>query len=518
MNVSKHTLWAFTAVVLATLACSLTQGGAEVAESDEIVVTVNSPANNSQVAVGQEVQVQITINDPAGVVNRQELLVDGTVVASADGVAPTGAPAFSIIIPYTPTAPGTYQVTAIAYGSDGSSSQVASFTLIVTGESTGDETQDTSGDTSGDTQPDPQPTATVNPTPVPDVRGCTNDMRYVRDVTIPDGTEMDPGQAFTKTWEIRNSGTCDWGGYRLVYHSDEQMGGPDTITVPATSAGQTVQVSVNLTAPATPDTYFSRWTMRSADGDNFGNVIFAKIVVKAAAPPPSTDGPDLIVTNNVSTNPTEPEAGAVTTYTVEVKNQGNEDADASTLRVEFEGGSATTAVPAIAAGATESVSVPGTTPTKGVYEATFTADNDDDVDETDETNNSLSFDITYVSIYKSGTFSVRGTFRGDLDEGQESAGTTDFFWEMNTATDRYLTPDNGATFAVMGSSAVGFDECSTAALSGSQINASDPAYSDMPAGTWICAETSDGRYSAFKVDAIDTLDNHKMTISYTTYE
>src|SRR5512138_2778546 len=35
-------------------------------------------------------------------------------------------------------------------------------------------------------------------------------MQFVADVTIPDGTVMTPNQAFTKTWRVKNVGTCAW--------------------------------------------------------------------------------------------------------------------------------------------------------------------------------------------------------------------------------------------------------------------------------------------------------------------
>jgi hypothetical protein len=185
---------------------------------------------------------------------------------------------------------------------------------------------------------------------------------------------------------------------------------------------------------------------------------------------------------------------------------------------EFEGGgTATVTVPALDPDEAVNVDLTQNIGEKGEKDATFTADSGDDVEESDEDNNAETFTFTYVAIYKSGTFTVRGTWRGDLDEGQESAGTTDFKWSMETATERYIKSDNGATFAVMGGS-VGYAECSTASLSASDIDGSDPDYSDIPPGTWLCAETSDGRISAFTIDAIDTADNHKMTLSFTTYE
>jgi CSLREA domain-containing protein len=120
---------------------------------------------------------------------------------------------------------------------------------------------------------------------------CTNDMQFVADVTIPDGTQMAPGEAFTKTWTLGNTGTCDWIGYSLVFHSDEQMGGASAVPVPATSAGANVNASVDLTAPTTPGTHRSGWTMRASDGTLFGDVIYVEIVVTASEEPAVTEEP-----------------------------------------------------------------------------------------------------------------------------------------------------------------------------------------------------------------------------------
>ena len=35
-------------------------------------------------------------------------------------------------------------------------------------------------------------------------------LTFVSDVNIPDNTTMTPGQTFTKTWKVFNSGTCAW--------------------------------------------------------------------------------------------------------------------------------------------------------------------------------------------------------------------------------------------------------------------------------------------------------------------
>jgi hypothetical protein len=62
--------------------------------------------------------------------------------------------------------------------------------------------------------------------------------------------------------------------------------------------------------------------------------------------------------------------------------------------------------------------------------------------------------VTYesdYSVYSSGDYlEIHGTWSCDLDEGIEegSTSTRDFFWQQATATERYLTPQNGAQFSL----------------------------------------------------------------------
>ena len=110
----------------------------------------------------------------------------------------------------------------------------------------------------------------------------TNEMRYVADVTIEDGTVMTPGQRFLKTWRIRNSGTTTWGaGYMLAFFADNRMGGPNTVALPALRPGETGVVSVELIAPDTPGEYKSTWKPRDPQGRSFQFDVFALIEVAA---------------------------------------------------------------------------------------------------------------------------------------------------------------------------------------------------------------------------------------------
>jgi hypothetical protein len=112
-----------------------------------------------------------------------------------------------------------------------------------------------------------QPTNTAVPTTYCDWAA------FVKDVTIPDGTQFSAGEAFTKTWRLQNRGTCTWTpDYMLVYTSGDQMGSTTAVRLPGNVApGQTVDVSVTLTAPAVNGYQRSYWMLRNPSGALFGS-------------------------------------------------------------------------------------------------------------------------------------------------------------------------------------------------------------------------------------------------------
>jgi hypothetical protein len=121
--------------------------------------------------------------------------------------------------------------------------------------------------------PTPAPTATTAPTPTPTARPTPCDWaQFVKDITVSDGTGFSPGSKFTKTWRIKNIGTCTWtNGYNLVFASGDQMGAPSVVALPGTvRPGETIDVSVNLTAPTKVGKYRGYWQLRNADGVLFG--------------------------------------------------------------------------------------------------------------------------------------------------------------------------------------------------------------------------------------------------------
>jgi hypothetical protein len=149
------------------------------------------------------------------------------------------------------------------------------------------------------------PTGNLTPAPSP-VAGGTDKAEFVADVTVPDGSVFRPGESFTKTWQLKNTGTATWTPtYTLVFMSGNQMG--DTVSVPLPKnvpPGETVDASVSLTAPSQAGNYFGFWILRSAGQKNFGvgpnndQPVYVEINVQAgsgqgtpaATLPPGTSG------------------------------------------------------------------------------------------------------------------------------------------------------------------------------------------------------------------------------------
>jgi hypothetical protein len=110
---------------------------------------------------------------------------------------------------------------------------------------------------------------------------CDN-AAFVKDVTIPDNTVLDPGKKFTKTWTLLNNGTCTWGsGYSLAFQSGDQMGGATAPIGASVGPGSSLNISVQLTAPTSNGTYKGVWRMENASNQAFGDTPW--VIIKVGA-------------------------------------------------------------------------------------------------------------------------------------------------------------------------------------------------------------------------------------------
>lgn len=120
-------------------------------------------------------------------------------------------------------------------------------------------------------------------------------LSYVSDVTIPDGTEMDPGENFTKTWRVSNTGTCAWeSGFRFNVVSGDAMGGAPVTLNQRVEPGSQFEFSVPMVAPANKSgTVTGYWRLADANGSFFGDQVYVEIdVAGGGAAPTNTTDPD----------------------------------------------------------------------------------------------------------------------------------------------------------------------------------------------------------------------------------
>ena len=184
--------------------------------------------------------------------------------------------------------------------------------------------------------PDPtaSPTAELNPTPTTDVlpteapiptaveaaatpsptsqpeQDCIDKAAFYSDLTIPDGMVLKMGETFTKTWRIRNEGTCTWSEYELVYSGGDALNGAMSNPMPDVGPGEYGDISVVLKAPQRAGGLISYWQFKNTAGKTFGvgaegtGQLWVQINVASPLPAtatPSSGGVTMISSSSGST-------------------------------------------------------------------------------------------------------------------------------------------------------------------------------------------------------------------------
>lgn len=141
-----------------------------------------------------------------------------------------------------------------------------------------------------DVTPLPGFTQLASPAPVGATQAlgdsCFNSV-FEEDVTIPDGTVVKGGETLSKTWKIRNTGTCTWDeGFKLVHIGGNipndnfksqayEFQGKDQV-----AGGEAINLTVGLNAPCAAGKYEAHWRMQNDAGYYFGTILSLYIEVK----------------------------------------------------------------------------------------------------------------------------------------------------------------------------------------------------------------------------------------------
>jgi hypothetical protein len=151
--------------------------------------------------------------------------------------------------------------------------------------------------------PSASPTRTVEPTFTPEegtatlestptANPCYN-LLYIEDVTIPDNTQMKPGETFTKTWLVQNTGGCAWrSGFTFQHVGGDLMRGNTVTLTEAIQTGSKREISVQLVVPSGQNGLIqSAWRMADDSGNFFGDTLSVNILVGSVTTPVATNTP-----------------------------------------------------------------------------------------------------------------------------------------------------------------------------------------------------------------------------------
>ncbi|MFN8413897.1 MAG: NBR1-Ig-like domain-containing protein [Anaerolineales bacterium] len=160
---------------------------------------------------------------------------------------------------------------------------------------------------------------------------CDNSA-YISDVSISDGTILAPGETFTKTWRIKNTGTCTWNSnYAITFSSGNAMSGETTAIDQSVASNNTGDISVELTAPDAEGTYTGYWILQNSSGMAFGNYVYVQIVVSNDA---ATSTPTSTTESATSTSTASSTSTTAPTSTIAATNTSTETVEAATSTPE----------------------------------------------------------------------------------------------------------------------------------------------------------------------------------------
>jgi hypothetical protein len=108
---------------------------------------------------------------------------------------------------------------------------------------------------------------------------------YIKDVTIPDNTPMSPGEAFTKTWLVQNTGSCPWEvGFKFNIVAGNPMNGVALTLSQEVASGSQYELSVPMVLPTDASgTLTGTWRMADANGAFFGDALTVVVNVSGTA-------------------------------------------------------------------------------------------------------------------------------------------------------------------------------------------------------------------------------------------
>ncbi|MEI7579854.1 MAG: CARDB domain-containing protein [bacterium] len=231
--------------------------------------------------------------------------------------------------------------------------------------------------------------------------GCTYAAELVEDVALENTTGIAAKTDFSKSWKVKNIGTCDWkGDVQLVFVSGDIIGDEQLIIVADTKANKTAEISLDLVSPNFEGTYQAIWRLKENEINLFGDALPLTFKVKnPEAVVTSTPVPqaDLIVTD-LKADVAEVRQDVPFNIVATIKNQGGSNAVGFTVAWRS---CAYDTCPyqdfpnlvTLTPGEVTTIQLPYTYTSWSTYTTDIKLDSSNKITESDESNNGRSFVI-----------------------------------------------------------------------------------------------------------------------------
>lgn len=131
--------------------------------------------------------------------------------------------------------------------------------------------------------------SSVSALPAQELQSATNSggeapelrAHFMAHTTMAGRPTIEPGASFIKGWRLANPGPAAWPrGTRLVRIEPSQLQSVGSVAVPQqVLPGESVSLSVQLTAPTAPGRYQSYWRLMAPSGEQFGHRLWADVFV-----------------------------------------------------------------------------------------------------------------------------------------------------------------------------------------------------------------------------------------------
>ena len=132
----------------------------------------------------------------------------------------------------------------------------------------------------------PTATSQLVETPLPiSTTTCIDNLLFLEDLSLPDGTVVKPGALLDKRWLVENNGSCNWDKhYRLKFMSGAELNAPQDQALYPARSGSKATIRLIFTAPSEAGSYQSAWQAYNSQGQPFGDLVFLQVTVGSDTP------------------------------------------------------------------------------------------------------------------------------------------------------------------------------------------------------------------------------------------